>query len=1124
MAEFEFTPAQKKAIQCIDRNVSVSAGAGSGKTRVLVNRFLYILSLGLWQPEKRILPREVLAVTFTRKAAAEMRERIRNEMDKKINSGTDKAYWQDQRKGLAGSQIGTIHSFCSSLLRSHPVECGLDPEFSVMEESDYKEFLQEETRDLLRSLLHKGESSAVALCTEYGSRSLLTQTIFLLQKGVLFQKGIFSRNYQEWKESLRQEAVLLGEEFSPELVASSAPVNRAVLEKNLDKIHEALAEPELPGHIAFLEDVCRQLKKQGKNKEVIGALRDRLQSVLAYPLVARSLTLLPLWEEYLLTVQAYLDKKKRKLGRLGFDDLETMALDLLNNHPEVLAGCRSRFKFIMVDEFQDTNERQRQLIYLLCGGDADVLKDKRLFVVGDPKQSIYRFRGADVSVFARVRNEIQKTGGEDILLDDNFRTVAPVLDFCNDIFPGMMGTERSCDVYYEALQSHRKSDKKPELQVYHYNSDFSSDIVREIEAKWLAKRLKSFHQEGIAFKDMAVLMQKMTYISVLTSAFREQQVPCTVVDGRGFYDRIEIQDMMNLFSFILNPHDNLNLAGVLRSVYFGLDDEILTRLLLDLAKHNKETGKNHSLWDYLLEQPVKKEERTPLVSRSIAVLKQILTAGTVLNLPDFCRELQAYLHPETVAAMQYNGEEQLANIRKFFRMADEFAADQQGTVQDFILHLLRMQEEGVREAAADVAAEDAVQLMTVHKSKGLEFQVVSVPFMDAAGKRDTEQVGYSRELGLGISVRDSGGQLVSSPVLREIKQSDGEKEQEEKVRLLYVAMTRARDRLVLSGGFKETKADSKTVDWMKVLLQNLQEDSERIVRTDIDVSEKAEEEKATDISVQNREITSDAFSHAVRNSEPLKYFGESAMTRFSASSLQEYAWCPRSYYYRFIEQIPVADEEETHGSTLPAAVLGTLVHEVLEKYGKWRMANRFAEDDAVWRGFYLESMEKLAEGRINLAVGAEEMLRNYLQSSLYKDYSSRQKFAEYSFQLPLLKDEKHTYIITGFIDGIAEAPDGSLQIVDYKSGQVPGEKHVADGYAWQLTLYKLAVESLLGKNVGKASLHFIRNCSEWILPDRDYKTEIMQICGEIAGKKTEEDFGPNMSHCTDCPFSYMCRR
>ena len=124
-----------------------------------------------------------------------------------------------------------------------------------------------------------------------------------------------------------------------------------------------------------------------------------------------------------------------------------------------------------------------------------------------------------------------------------------------------------------------------------------------------------------------------------------------------------------------------------------------------MAKHNKETGKNHSLWDFLQELPVKEAERTQLVCRSVAVLKQILTAGTVLNLPDFCRELQAYLHPETVAAMQYNGEEQLANIRKFFRMADEFAADQQGTVQDFILHLLRMQEEGVREAAADVAAE-----------------------------------------------------------------------------------------------------------------------------------------------------------------------------------------------------------------------------------------------------------------------------------------------------------------------------------------------------------------------------------------------------------------------------------
>ena len=158
MAEFTLTPSQDRAVHCIDKNVAVSAGAGSGKTRVLVQRFLYILGLGLRQPSDTVLPREILAVTFTRKAATEMRDRIQKDIElncKEYPEETQRAYWQQQLKDLSHAQIGTIHGFCSSLLRANPVESDLDPAFAVLEERDHNDFLATEVRNRLRRLLHE---------------------------------------------------------------------------------------------------------------------------------------------------------------------------------------------------------------------------------------------------------------------------------------------------------------------------------------------------------------------------------------------------------------------------------------------------------------------------------------------------------------------------------------------------------------------------------------------------------------------------------------------------------------------------------------------------------------------------------------------------------------------------------------------------------------------------------------------------------------------------------------------------------------------------------------------------------------------------------------------------------
>ena len=1040
MSELQFTPAQDRAIHCIDRNVAVSAGAGSGKTRVLVQRFLYILSRGIQQREDTVQPREILAVTFTRKAAAEMRDRIRRELENRLTAGQDRAYWERQLKELSHAQIGTIHSFCSSLLRANPVECGLDPNFTVLEETEHDAFMAAEVRNRLRHLLHEKDPSAMLLCDEYGSSSLQEQTLTLLQKGFAFGSGTGQS-------------------------------------RSLDRKAQAL---------------------------------------------------LAAWEHYLLQMQDNIRTQKQETGRLGFDDLEELALTLLETHQEVLAKCRRQFRYVMVDEFQDTNERQRQLIYLLCGGSREALLGNRLFVVGDAKQSIYRFRGADVSVFARVRQEIRAAGGELITLNDNFRTVHSVLQLCNDVFPDLMGTDPSQDVYYEALQQHRPGGAKPELCVYHYDAKITTSAeARKAEAERLAGRLSALHRQGLAYGDMAVLLQNMTHISLLTEALHANAVPYAVIDGRGFYERLEVQDLLNIFTFAVNPRDNLNLSGVLRSVYMGLDDNILTRLHLALQKRNRENGTELSLWDFLQEDDV--NSAAAALSRAVALLRRLQIAGCVLNLPDFCREVQALLHPETVLALQENGDEQLANLRKFFTLANDFVVQKQGGVRDFAVHLLQLKQANNREAAATVMAKDAVQVMTVHKAKGLEFPLVAIPFLDTPFKADTQKVVWHRILGLGIFFRDEEGKLVPDEGLQEIRKDNKDREQEEKIRLLYVAMTRAKDRLLLSGILRDTKKPSAANHWLNWLNRRL-EGYPGIEREDLRAEEVAGLTAAGALSAQPAEVLPATLAELLQGAAPLDSYGGRAMTWFSASALQTYVDCPRRYYYQFIEEIPPLDVRVSTGTKLPTDVQGILIHAVLEKYAKWRMENHFKEDDSVWQAFYRNAVEELAGGRFDLAREAELILSAYLHSSLYRSITLQQKYAEYAFRLPLLQDAEHSYMITGFIDAITEDSSGGLWIIDYKSGKPPRGNEINKGYAWQLALYRMALEHLLqirGKSslhVAGASLHYLQDQSERVLPEKDYRQEITQVCHEIAGKKTEEDFAVRTERCSYCPFAYMCKK
>ena len=466
--------------------------------------------------------------------------------------------------------------------------------------------------------------------------------------------------------------------------------------------------------------------------------------------------------------------------------------------------------------------------------------------------------------------------------------------------------------------------------------------------------------------------------------------------------------------------------------------------------------------------------------------------------------------------------------------------------------------------------------MTVHKSKGLEFPVVAVPFLDISSQADKSRAVWHPELGLGISVRNAEGIITPVPLLGKIKDANAEKNLEEKKRLLYVAMTRARDRLILTGSWKEIKKEkSEANHWLNWLSLGLPKEYTGLERTDNAVEATVDPEQQPAPARQER-LSDRELAGLLEKAAALDSFGGKTMTEFSATSLREYGLCPRRYYYGVIENIPPAEEptpaeppsagRPQPGNVLPADILGTLVHKVLEKYAKRRMHNRFPEEEQTWRDLYENAVREIAGDRFDLAAEAETMLQDYLQSDLYRSFAPQQRFAEYGFRLPLLQDERYTYTVTGIIDAVVEREDGSLEIIDYKSGKPPqktaGGDTVANGYAWQLALYKMALEYVLrirekavsgtgeepasvsnevmparnckepssesrhkpSPHVTKASLHYLRDRSEWTLPDKDYRQEILKVCREIAEKKTEKDFAVKTENCSLCPFAYMCKR
>lgn len=1171
MSDFRPNDEQMAAILAIDCNVSVSAGAGSGKTKVLVERFLHILEQDL--PEYRVTGKlqldagNILAITFTRKAAGEMKERVRKSIEQRLSKGKEvNGFWQKQLESLNRAQISTIHGLCSRILRENPVEACLDPAFVVAEEFDSAEFLESCLDRYLRQELQQQNAAVSKLVVVYGISGLtrLLGDIVPSIDDITAETDLLKpyRDSITAEPDLKDRICQLIRDMilnRKDLASKTSKTGKALelMAEMLEEICQAIKLS--PADFSKLDEARSGMQARGGLKdyfEEINTLRTTLENIAVDK---ASLELLPCWQELLTSFSSFVREQKQELDMLDYDDLENYTVELLQSRAEVRRKYQERYHYIMVDEFQDTNDRQRQLIYLLCGDDAEKLEGQKLFVVGDPKQSIYRFRGADVSVFARVRREIEVSGGKNLLLNTNYRTVDKILLAVNSAFRLLMGVDKNKDVYYEKLANHKTGVEVPQMLLVEYDKECGKSKF-QVEAEAVAMAIEAYHEgcdyEGkqlltpkVPYGKMAILLRAMTHSEDLAVALQARGIPYEIVDGKGFYECQEVLDMLNLLTALANRFNSLELAGVLRSPYFGLNDETLTKLFLQKAVCLWDALQGANAVDFPAEQWV-------LVTRAAKILHALREQASLFAMPELWQGVWEQLSVDAVLSVQEHGANKLANVKKLRQLALEYSLQRNATLADWLDYVKRMRAAEARETTANLNADDAVQIMTIHKSKGLEFGTVFLPYLNSNTQADTSEIKYLRGVGLGIKAPNPEGVLQNTNILQKVKEEDKKLDLEERKRQLYVAMTRAEDRLIMTGiveGKKEKTLDE--LSWLKQLLQIYENDSLVEIKT-IAVNEKAGS-KLEQLSIQELDNEQLAFI------SPLPSYAENGPRSFSPSSLQTYLHCQRKYFYQYVLGLPQVEVSEERDDA--AAVSGGEAAEALVGGGAEAVANssydKLSPKDLgsivhraleLYKGDLEPALERAIQENAPLYQGDEArvMLEHYLASPLYKSIPKQQKR-----ELAFAVYEKQGLLISGIIDCLGFNEDGSLLLVDYKTGKPPVAGEVDKGYAYQLAIYEKVARERWGRaQSGKpmpkiiSELHFLQNNTSWSLEKHaeakavDYYAEAIALCEAISHKTQESEFACRhygeqgldnreenlqnavtaLAPCKYCPYNYVC--
>jgi ATP-dependent helicase/nuclease subunit A len=842
----EWTDSQLEAVSVRGRRVIVSAGAGSGKTRVLVERFLRLLEENAdWRVS------DIVAVTFTEKAAREMVSRIRREIRSRIDhsrSAQERRRWREHRNALDSARIGTIHSLCSAILRAHPAEAGLDPAFDIIDEIEGAALLDQAIQDAIEQAASSAPDSkaVVEVFAHLSPREVQAAIKSLIYDGERARRAIeqiadydAKEIIQFWRNALdesraRQSRSLIEQEswerdvrtlrsFAAIDPADKREQCRARVVDLLDEIdgslgvETALLLVELASSINLLGGSKKKWASEEEFKAVTEALRRLREAVRGKKLLALELNEADAdaaeaaWRLARLyhLARARFSSLKQERQRLDFNDLVEVTDEMLSSHDEVCERYARAdgglIKALMVDEFQDTSPIQKRILWKIAP------RSDELFIIGDAKQSIYRFRGADVTVFHDARDEFRREGRE-VGMDACFRTHKRLVDFTNHIFPSVFTRESRYDTDYEAMSASRlPAAEYPSVELHIIAQDkdaegrMPAEELRATEADLIAGRIKEIRERGevmicgdgearaAEYGDFALLFQASTNFEIYEQALASAEVPYVTIAGRGFYNRQEITDLSNLLAFLANPSDSLRLAAALRSPMFALSDETLFRLALT----------RRPLWESLCDEQVEvaADEREAIAFARGVLRRLRAIAGRMSAAETIITALAQTGYQATLMALPH-GERRSANVEKFIEQARALASI---TLSDLVERVKDLKFREAREGEATVEEAGAVRLMTVHKSKGLEFPIVWIVDATYAGGRDRSIVTAHPDLGIAVDVKsdgERGDEQVRPASFEMLRLVEEEMDLSEKKRLLYVAATRARDHLIISGALR----------------------------------------------------------------------------------------------------------------------------------------------------------------------------------------------------------------------------------------------------------------------------------------------------------------------------------
>ena len=1158
------TPSQQEALN-INRHVCVTAGAGSGKTTVLVERYLKILCEG------NVTPREIVAITFTEKAAAEMKDRVIKRLSEEEDTGARENFLEQ----MNSAHISTIHAFCSSILREFPFQAGVPANFSIVQGIDQKLLLQKTVRETLKNIAanieHPNRAELTRLLQRYGGQQKLVEffSSMINQRDLvaqLLQKIYDDRSEAEIRETLQQKALkqLMSSIDIPEFIRClNAVLEVAEGKKAEDAKHlmpqlEALhkqnsGSSEVPsllkeigdlitikdGSIATTGFLPKRIDRTGIVDE-INFLVSRAKKIKNIPtsekqkndalktdvgtdneektnkvetdddfLVSTTRDLLTLYTRILNDYQT----AKLSQGTLDFSDLQLKTRDLLRNNEEIRKRLVDRHQYYMIDEYQDTNELQYELVVLLTGE----LKSANLFIVGDPKQSIYAFRGADVRVFEKTGKKIVENDGLAISLKENFRSLPGPIGFTNHFFNPLMGdgSENEFEVEYEALTQARPVNTSGGIEIllgkqgdeaaneYKLISRYIKNMKASEETVWVRGENGDEVERPIEYGDIAILIRSRRHLPDLEHALLEAGIPYLTTSGVGFYQRQEIYDIWNYLNFLNAPSENeASLAAVLRSPAFGISDADLYEISLQGRTNFWEKAQNYQTRSEHLKCAIHTlKKHSPLAHRM--PVNQLIV--TIVNETGLIGTLKTGIY----------GQQRSANYQKLLELARNFDGDENTQIlSDFIEFLDILITEEPQEGQAPIeAGSGAVQIMTIHAAKGKEFPVVLLPRLDRGGQTDREPF-IDETLGIGFSPLkpDEGYRRTEPEIIAHMRNRSNEKEVAEKKRLLYVGTTRAQDRLILSGTLSDRGKPQQMLEWLHTHL-GISEENDLL---NLGVKQNAFADGSTSLQQFELQIPivralADLASADESSEEitPVKFPEESLQVlkpteipaSFSVAELANYARCPLRYQLENVLRIPTNGQEE---ADLDKDELDNAIRYTLTRI-------RQPSDVQNLNELIQQTCENFHE------INSESILRTHANNFLNAELGQIALSASKTRTNQQIHANIDGHIIDSRFDRLFQDETGHWQIINYETGDAQN----SDVYHPEMELYGLLLHRRYPQQPTITINLFFTEQDQCI--QKHFSITELQDVREQWKQKISDlqrgDYNKNLDHCCSCPYA-----